>query len=396
MLVTAMPRKKLSEYRAKTMVAQALGQAYAGWSINTSTALLAQLAVIPAGTYVVKVDQAVKGRFKKGLVILDVAKNKLAAAVRQLKAKGYQWVIIEPMLQHEAGAERYISLARTRDGLELSFNPRGGIDVETHADTMQTVRVTPDMDLAPIAQGTGLAERQLQALLDVFEAQYVSFMEINPYVVTADGVALLDLAIEVDDAGAFFADAWRSGDFRQPHTAITAQEAAVLQLAEKSPASFKLDIINPHGAIFLLLSGGGASIVVADEVRNLGYGDKLANYGEYSGNPTADETFLYTSAVLSLLAASRAPKKVLFIGGAVANFTDIANTFGGVIRALDAHAAKLKQQHVKVFVRRGGPRQEIGLKKIESALQNHGLLGAVHSPATPLTAVVAQAVGDIA
>lgn len=396
MLVTAMPRKKLSEYRAKNMVADALGQPYTGWSINTSLALTKQLAAIPAGTYVVKVDQAVKGRFKKGLVLLDVAKDKLAASVRGLKAKGYRWVIVEPMFSHKARDERYVSLARTREGIELSFNPHGGVNVESHADTLQTVRLRTKTDLAPIAEATALSEQQLQALIDVFEAQYVSCMEINPYIVAADGVAFLDLAVEVDDAGAFFASAWRSSDFRQPQTSTTPQETAILELAEKSPASFKLDVINPHGAIFLLLSGGGASIVVADEVRNLGQGDKLANYGEYSGNPTADETFVYTSAVLSLLAASQAAKKVLFIGGAVANFTDIANTFAGVIKALDAHAATLKRQQVKVFVRRGGPRQEIGLKKIEAALQNHGILGAVYNPSTPLTTVVAEAVGEVA
>jgi ATP-citrate lyase beta-subunit len=136
--------------------------------------------------------------------------------------------------------------------------------------------------------------------------------------------------------------------------------------------------------------------VAADEVYNLGHGAELGNYGEYSGNPTAEESYLYTAAVLSLLLASKAPKKVLLIGGAVANFTDIANTFSGVIQAIDAKAAELKKQGVKVFVRRGGPRQEIGLAKIEAALRQHGLLGAVYDPSRALTAVVAEAVEVVA
>jgi ATP-citrate lyase beta-subunit len=96
------------------------------------------------------------------------------------------------------------------------------------------------------------------------------------------------------------------------------------------------------------------------------------------------------------LLASKAPKKVLLIGGAVANFTDIANTFSGVIQAIDAKAAELKKQGVKIFVRRGGPRQEIGLAKIEAALRQHGLLGAVYDPSRALTAVVAEAVEVVA
>jgi ATP-citrate lyase beta-subunit len=153
--------------------------------------------------------------------------------------------------------------------------------------------------------------------------------------------------------------------------------------------------LNPDGGVFLLLSGGGASVVVADEVYNQGYGRQLANYGEYSGNPNQEEAEQYTSAVLSLLLKSKAPKKVLFVGGAVANFTDIANTFAGVIAAIDMVAEQLHDQGVKIFVRRGGPRQEIGLAKIEACLQRHGILGAVHSPETALTDVVAEALKEV-
>ena len=96
-------------------------------------------------------------------------------------------------------------------------------------------------------------------------------------------------------------------------------------------------------------------MVVADEVYNRGLGEQLANYGEYSGNPNSEETYLYTKAVLELVLASKAPKKVVFLGGAVANFTDIAKTFAGVIQALDEVADGLQSQGVKVFVRRGGP-----------------------------------------
>jgi ATP-citrate lyase beta-subunit len=134
---------------------------------------------------------------------------------------------------------------------------------------------------------------------------------------------------------------------------------------------------------------------VADEVYNQGYGPQIANYGEYSGNPNTEEAEIYTSAVLSLLLKSHAAKKVLFIGGAVANFTDIANTFSGIIAAIDKVSDQLQNQRVKVFVRRGGPRQEIGLAKIEACLQKYGLLGSVNSPTVPLTEVVGQALQKV-
>jgi ATP-citrate lyase beta-subunit len=188
---------------------------------------------------------------------------------------------------------------------------------------------------------------------------------------------------------------WSTDDFRSPATRrLTPQEQVVQELAEKSQASFKLDVLNPDGSIFLLLSGGGASIVVADEVYNNGQGDRLANYGEYSGNPNTEETYLYTKAVLQLVLDSPATPKILFVGGAVANFTDVASTFDGIIRALDEHGTELRDDRVKVFVRRGGPRQEIGLERIEAALRRLDLLGAVHSPAVPLTEALKEALKE--
>lgn len=387
-----MPRKKLSEYRAKRIVCAELGLAYQGWEIDADADIAEQLSPLPKGQFVVKVDQAVKGRFKQGLVLLGVPRAQVPAAIGRLRRQGYRWLLVEPMVVHDAAAERYISLGSTRNGLVLTYNSQGGVEVESHGKSMHSTAITGATKWAGIAARTGFSVSQLKALVAFFRAQHMVFLEINPYIIQSGEVRVLDLAVEVDDAGAYFADAWTSSDFRSAARAITPEEQSVTALAEKSPASFKLDVINPNGSIFLLLSGGGASIVAADEVHNLGYGSQLGNYGEYSGNPTAEESYLYTSAVLSLLLASAAPQKVLLIGGAVANFTDIANTFSGVIQAIDAKAAELKGQRVKVFVRRGGPRQEIGLAKIEASLKKHELLGAVYDPSRPLTAVVAEAV----
>jgi ATP-citrate lyase beta-subunit len=327
--------------------------------------------------------------------LLDQSREQLVGAVRDLQSKGYQWFIVEPMQAHESSDERYLSMTSDRKGLYLSFSRSGGIDIESHASSMQQVTIDESTDWNDLAEQTGFTVEQLQKLVEVFEGDYMVFLEINPYL-TGDNPQLLDLAIEVDDAGAYFVNNWSEDDFRRSsNRALTPEEETVIELAEKSPASFKLEVINPDGGVFLLLSGGGASIVVADEVYNQGHGKQLANYGEYSGNPNTEEAEIYTSAVLSLLLKSKAERKVLFIGGAVANFTDIANTFAGVIAAIEKVADKLREQNVKVFVRRGGPRQEIGLAKIEACLRGHDILGAVHSPDTPLTEVVGSALQEI-
>jgi ATP-citrate lyase beta-subunit len=190
---------------------------------------------------------------------------------------------------------------------------------------------------------------------------------------------ILDVAVEIDDAGQYFTRLWNESDIRSPRK-LSESEEQIHVLNDNSPASFSLSVLNPNGSIFLLLSGGGASIVIADEVYNQGLGDELANYGEYSGNPNTEETYIYTKELIKLIVDSKAVNKVLFIGGAVANFTDIAKTFAGIIHALDDQAAVLKKQHLKVYVRRGGPNQEIGLAKIKQALEGHGILGGVYAP----------------
>jgi ATP-citrate lyase beta-subunit len=392
-----MPRQKLSEYRAKHIVSKVLDLPYTGWSINVAQPLPAQLKDVPSDVdFVVKVDEGVKGRFKKGLVLLDVKKKGLESAVEKLKDKGYSHFIIEPMVRHESSEERYLSLANDRDGALLRYSAAGGVDIEQQADQVQEVHLDGKTDWQKLADSTGIKADQLQKLAAAFNDDYFVFLEINPYLVSEPSLRLLDAAVEVDDAGEFFVDSWTAEDFRRySGRQLTPQEHTVQELDANSPASLKLSVLEPNGSIFLLLSGGGASVVVADEVYNQGYGKQLANYGEYSGNPNSEETYAYTKAVLELLLQSSAPKKVLFVGGAVANFTDIAKTFAGVIQAIGDVADKLKAQGVKVFVRRGGPNQEKGLAKLEAALTKYGLLGAVHSPETPLPAAVSEALQEV-
>ena len=81
-----MPRRKLSEYRSKKLVSDALGLGYVGWSVLSPKEAK---AIKGHDSYVVKVDQAVKGRFKKGLVLLGVKQDGLEKAVKELEAKGY-------------------------------------------------------------------------------------------------------------------------------------------------------------------------------------------------------------------------------------------------------------------------------------------------------------------
>lgn len=386
-----MPRKKLSEFRAKTIVSQVVDMPYAGVEIHEKDAPKKIRGLSDKETYVVKVDQAIKGRFKKGLVKLNRSKQQLDRDIKDLSREGFEYFIIEPYTEHDSSEELYVALNRTKDGIEISYSPKGGIDVEADPDAITHVIYKDGLALPSL----GLNDAVLRKIITAFEDNFYSFLEINPLLVRDGKPLFLDMAVEVDDAAEFFVGGrWDDKDIRSYMMhALTKQEEKVKVLAEQSQASFSLEVINPNAEIFLLLSGGGASVVVADEVSNLGLGKELGNYGEYSGNPNREETMHYTTQLLELLLASKARHKVLIIGGGVANFTDVRATFAGVIDAFKKYQTKLKLQGVKVYVRRGGPHEAEGLQSMKEYLEQAGLLGSVTGPEVVLTDIVKLATG---
>lgn len=389
-----MARKRISEYKAKSLLSHSLKLPYTGIEVFSSDD--SSLSTLnPNNSYVVKVDEGVKKRFKKGLVKLDVSFHDIPATIDELSRKGYSRFIVEVYQTHQPEDERYISFERQRSGIVVFASQKGGVDIEDNQDSIRQF-VLPHDSIDEVATFIGLNAEMINQIIAAMETNHVSFLEINPLVTTHEGVLFLDLAVEVDSAGEFFVQsAWSSKDFVGDAKSISEEEKSVDELSAKSQASFKLNVLNPDGSIFMLLSGGGASIVLADEAYNQGKGTELANYGEYSGNPQAEETYLYTKQILRLLLKSKAQKKVLIIAGGVANFTDIRVTFKGIIKALDEVKKELQESGIKVFVRRGGPYQEEGLKLMKEYLKKENLLGIVSGPDMVLTDIVHNALDTL-
>lgn len=332
--------------------------------------------------YIIKVDEGEKKRGKRGLVRLNVATSEAAAAVRELSQQesGFSRFIAEPMYVHDDDEEQYISIERVRGGWRALYSPRGGVAVE---DDPASVTKYDDLSKLPLPQDF------VQHLIDVMNAQHMSFVEVNPLIVRDNDCVLLDAAVLVDSAGEA-ESSWGEDDIVNARMASSAEQS-VAKLNENSSASFSLRVLNPDAPIWLLLSGGGASICIADEAANRGRAGEIGNYGEYSGGPTGEETEVYTEAVLGQMFESQASRKALIIAGGVANFTDVAKTFGGIIKALDKNIDQLKKHQTKVFIRRGGPNEQEGLAKMKKYLEDKDLLGSVHGSGDVLTVVVDEA-----
>ncbi len=390
-----MARVKISEYKAKKIL---LGDSYKGVQIVTETS---DVPVIPPGRWVAKVDQGIKKRFKQGLVTVDKDAATMKAAIAEWKTRGFSQFVLDPLVPHDPKEARYVSFERIREGIRVLYAAEGGIDIEEHPEAVTQYLIKSESDIAHIATATGIPEQFLLRVYSVFQKEFFAFLEINPLVVQGGKAELLDAAALVDSAGEFFVrDSWTEADIIKTK-AKHAAESRVEVLAATTPASLKLSVINPDGALFFLLSGGGGSIVIADEVQLRGAGKLLANYGEYSGGPTREETYLYAKEILKLLLEAR-PKsaqggsavgrKALVIAGGVANFTDVKKTFLGIIDALTEVAPNLREQGVRAFVRRGGPNEAVGLALMKDFLEKEGLFGSVHGSDAVITQAVEEAI----
>lgn len=371
-----MARVKLSEYRAKCL----LVDNYSGLRLSAATIDDDIARFEPGQRYVVKVDQGVKKRGKKGLIRIGVTKKTAIAAVQELAEAGFDRYIAEPMVDHADDEERYLSIERVRAGMKILFSEKGGVDIEEHPESIKQYHDPKDV---PLPDGF------VQHVIDVMNRQHLSFVEINPLVVQGGMCVLLDAAVLADSTGVWRAD-WTDDDVVETRNRTDA-ENTIYELNQGSAASFSFRVMNREGAIWLLLSGGGASITIADEAANHGKADLIGNYGEYSGGPTREETQLYTEALLAQMFESSARPKALVIAGGVANFTDVKKTFAGIIDAFTQHMQQLHEHNVRVYVRRGGPNEKEGLELMEKFLKQHDIYGSVHGSDTVLTDVINEA-----
>ena len=318
--------------------------------------------------------------------------------------------IVEPFTPHSQEEEYYISATVVGEDDVLYMSAEGGMEVEEGWDE-KVVEVA-----VPITMSDAEMEAKVRAAIPAdikdkksfgdFAVSFFKFyrdmnfayLEINPIVMQGDKCELLDLVARLDDtAGFMMRETW--GDIEYP-TAFgmedqSPEEKAIAEADAKSGASLKLTVLNPKGRIWTMVAGGGASVVYADTIADLsGNVEDLANYGEYSGGPTTGETEFYASTVLDLMTREKDAKgrdKILIIGGAIANFTDVAKTFTGIIQAFEKYADKMKAVGTRIYVRRGGPNFEKGLKDIKEAADRLGLYIEVYGPETHVTDIVRMA-----
>jgi ATP-citrate lyase beta-subunit len=309
-----------------------------------------------------------------------------------------RYFLVEPFVPH--AAEYYVGITTGPDYDAIHFSTAGGVNVEEAWDKVVETRVgilddvgTLHLDLPLEGEKLKMTRIFIDALYRFFREAHLAFLEINPFAIENGHVYMFDVKAKLDDCAAFqcaetWGDIWFPRPFGMPRLP---EERRVEELDERTGASLKLTVIHPEGRIWNLVAGGGASVIYADTVADLGLAGELANYGEYSGDPSREHTYEYTKVILDLMTREKdrlGRPKYLLIGGGIANFTDVASTFAGIIQAIEEYQDRLKAVDARIFVRRGGPNYETGLAMMRALGERLGVPIQVYGPETHLTSIV--------
>ncbi len=438
-----MAQRAIREYDGKALFAKHWNEYFSGFEYGFQSVLVTSgdelkekakehgFEWLSQKPLVVKPDMLFGKRGKNGLVLFKVDKPgdvTLEDAAKWIDEKrshetllisGQEGMlthfIVEPFTPHTQEQEYYIAATTVGEDDVLYMSAEGGMEVEEGWSEKVTEAIIPidlnDDDIGHTIRANvpkDIPEDQKEVFI-AFAKQFFKFyrdlnfayLEINPLVIIGNDMHILDLVARLDDtAGFMMKDKWGKIEFPTPFGMEnkSPEEEAIAEADAKSGASLKLTILNPMGRIWTMVAGGGASVVYADTIADMTNVSDLANYGEYSGGPTTSETRFYAETIFDLMTRRKDPKgrdKLLIIGGAIANFTDVAKTFTGIIQAFEEYADKLKDVGVKIYVRRGGPNYEKGLKDIKEAADKLGLCIEVYGPETHVTDIVRMAIeGD--
>ena len=442
-----MARKKIREATAKALLKRhhrSLPASFASVNVTSATNW-EQLAIdapwLLTSSLVVKPDMLFGQRGKHDLVALNVSYAQAQTFVEEranrpvtLHVGGkpvtdlVTTFIIEPFVPHQG--EYYLSIQSYREHTSIFLSPEGGVNIEENWGAVAELKI-------PVGDALGLDDARREIVDErfgselqraavwafvtesfrVFEDLDFSMMEFNPFCCVGESTKgdlkpqmtciPLDMRGELDDQAAFknqkkwLVPPTVGGGGDDVHHFFpkvfghenSPDEDYVAALDAQTGASLKLRIINPAGRVWLLVAGGGASVIFTDTVCDLGFSKDLGNYGEYSGNPTDADTYEYTKTLLKVAtrldpAVNPNVGRILLIGGGIANFTDVKATFRGICRALLDFAEPLQAAMFKIFVRRGGPNYEAALQMMKEIEPGVGVPIEVFGPDVHMTRIV--------
>ena len=372
----------IREFDAKKMYFDFIGKPYNAYKISDSNSIQ---SIEENRTYVIKPDMLFGKRWKYWLVWVNLDKNSCISWFEEKFQKNMQisWIsgnldvfLIEDFIPHNE--EYYISFSAERDFDIVNFSFEGWIDVEENWDTVQLLQIPVFQDLTEDQlEEIWISDIKIKdtiiSLWNYYKTYGFVYLEVNPFCFhkeTGD-LVLLDMVAKIDDQE-FFKQKHHWKDLEIPNTFgfnENPREEYIRKLDQETWASLKFKVLNKDAKIWTLLAGWWGSLAVTDSLGALWFADEIGNYWELSWNPNRDFTKAYTRALFEQMLENKITWKYLIIAWAIANFTDIATTFAGIIDILEEKQTEIHEQKIQILIRRGWINEKKGLELIKIACQ---------------------------
>lgn len=312
---------------------------------------------------VIKAQVHAGGRGKAGGVKLARTMDEVKEAAQKILGMDIKGYTVEKVLVAEGvkfNSEFYVGLTIDRNTKSVVFmaSTEGGVEIEEVAkenpSAIHKFAIDPDLgmtafmarkiafklftDMALVKQAVSL----FQGLYQIFIDTDASLVEINPLVITDDGVLLaLDGKMNFDD----------NALYRQP-TIEALNEPTEDEKKEIEASNKGLTYIRLDGNIGCMVNGAGLAMASMDVIKH--FGGNPANFLDIGGSSSPQKVI----EAMNLLMSDKNVKVIMInIFGGITRCDDVAN---GLISALD----QLKVD-IPIVIRLSGTNAEEGLRIIK-------------------------------
>lgn len=354
---------KLHEYQSKQLFAQR-GVPIPQGRVTSSPVEARQIASELGGPVVVKSQVLVGGRGKAGGIKLARTPEEAethANAILGMSIKGLpvRKVLIDPAatIQHEI----YLGVTNDRAARRpvMIVSAAGGVDIEEVAATTPEkiirVHIDPfiglrDYQARHMASAIDLPREHWRAFGKIAAGLYQTYLdldatlaEINPLVITPDGLLAVDGKIDIDDNALF-----RHPDLAEMRDADEETES------EKEARNFDLSYVQLDGEIGCMVNGAGLAMATMDIVSLKG--GSPANFLDVGGGASAEKV----AAAFRIILRDENVKAVLInIFGGITRGDEVAK---GILAAMDE-----VRVDVPMVVRLVGTNADEGLRLLAEA-----------------------------
>ena len=363
---------KIHEYQGKEILRQFGVPTPRGVACFTVDEAVEAAKSLGGTVWVVKAQIHAGGRGKGGGVKVAHTPEEVRAFADQILGMhlvthqtGPEGQVVRRLLVEEGAKiarEFYLGMVIDRESQRVALlaSSEGGMEIEEVAksspEKIYTLRIDPvagliEKDAAQVARQIGIPEASIAQAVEVLQGLYRAFVEkdamlaeINPLVLTADGLVLaLDAKFNFDS----------NALFRHPEI-VAYRDLDEEDPAEVEASKFDLSYISLDGNIACLVNGAGLAMATMDIIKL--YGGNPANFLDVGGGASREKV---TEAFKLMLKNSNL-KAIL------------VNIFGGIMKCdviAEGIVAAVREVHLNVplVVRLEGTNVELGKKILKDS-----------------------------